>query len=153
MKDDLERTQLNLVKRNPVELDKFKVGKVLLKYVVGLNCDRSNSKCLLHTKLYQRDRGASNYQYRTLFIVFSSCLLIGMKINDRKESSNWIQLTQRRLKTYGGTPSLSGTQHKPLPRWVDEIIDAIEQSNIKFTNRLDHVLLNEYSGNCFLCSI
>eukprot|EP00927_Polykrikos_kofoidii_P049978 TRINITY_DN43946_c0_g1_i1.p1 TRINITY_DN43946_c0_g1~~TRINITY_DN43946_c0_g1_i1.p1 ORF type:complete len:338 (-),score=47.24 TRINITY_DN43946_c0_g1_i1:19-1032(-) len=60
--------------------------------------------------------------------------------------SRWIQLTQRRLQTWGGTPHPSGMVPQALPLFLTGLMNGISVAAPSlFPEPPDHVLLNEYT--------
>ena len=60
-------------------------------------------------------------------------------------SSSWKQLTNRRLKTWGGFPSHNGMQQMPLPAWISRIGKHLVDIKA-LPAEPNHVLLNEYTN-------
>lgn len=59
----------------------------------------------------------------------------------------WVQLAQRRLQTWGGTPHPSGIVQDQLPPFLADVANGLSQAAPSiFGTPPNHVLLNEYIG-------
>uniref|UniRef100_A0A0K8SZ75 Fe2OG dioxygenase domain-containing protein n=1 Tax=Lygus hesperus TaxID=30085 RepID=A0A0K8SZ75_LYGHE len=58
----------------------------------------------------------------------------------------WVQLLNRRLQHWGGSPSKNGMIVEPIPSWLQSFMDRIDKLNIFDDSNVktNHVLINEY---------
>eukprot|EP00301_Raphidiophrys_heterophryoidea_P024131 c7734_g1_i2.p1 GENE.c7734_g1_i2~~c7734_g1_i2.p1 ORF type:complete len:322 (-),score=57.37 c7734_g1_i2:28-993(-) len=62
----------------------------------------------------------------------------------------WVQLSHRRLQTFGGTPHSDGMYPQKLPAWVDDVIQGLCEAGIfgeddkEDLPKPNHILMNEY---------